>query len=85
METAKAEAKLTVVRTQANKSSKDLETAHRRIIALEFEVEEEQKKTAEVEQACQTARDRLEEALSNNEELCDASLKEKKELETRIA
>ncbi|GMP72872.1 hypothetical protein CsSME_00030765 [Camellia sinensis var. sinensis] len=44
----------------------------------------ERKKSLEVDEAYQTAKERLEKALSNNEDLCDSALKEKEELGAQI-
>lgn len=50
-------------------SKSELEVVRHKVVSLEFELASEQKKMGEVQEACNTAKERLEEALINNEEL----------------
>lgn len=54
-------------------------------VSLEFELESEKRKLEQVQQACTTANERWEEAMTNNEELRDQAVKDKEEADGRIA
>ncbi|GMQ04288.1 hypothetical protein CsSME_00049754 [Camellia sinensis var. sinensis] len=61
-----------------------LEVVHYKVISLEFELESEQKKMGEVQKARDTAKERLEEVLKNNEELRNQALKDKEVANARV-
>ncbi|GMQ11362.1 hypothetical protein CsSME_00054021 [Camellia sinensis var. sinensis] len=63
----------------------ELETEHRKVVLLEFELAGEKKQLELVRQACTTAYERFEEAMTNNEDLRAQSIKEKEEADQRIA
>ncbi|GMP92778.1 hypothetical protein CsSME_00042862 [Camellia sinensis var. sinensis] len=57
----------------------------RKVVSLEFQLGNEQKKLEEAQVACTVANDQWEEAMSNNENLHAQSIKEKEELDLKIA
>ncbi|CAL5335476.1 unnamed protein product [Camellia sinensis] len=62
----------------------ELEVVLHKVISLEFELAGEQRKVGEVQEACTTAKERLEEAPANNEDLRDQAIKDKEEADGRI-
>ncbi|GMP74493.1 hypothetical protein CsSME_00031898 [Camellia sinensis var. sinensis] len=80
-----AVAELVNTKTQLSQFTLELEVARRRVVSLEFKVMTEQRKSKEVHLVCTTAKERLEEALTNNEELRESSLKKKEEADARVA
>ena len=65
--------------------SSELEAERHKAISLEFELAGEKRKLEEVQQACTTANERWEEAMTNNEELRDQAVKDKEETNGRMA
>ncbi|GMP50648.1 hypothetical protein CsSME_00017181 [Camellia sinensis var. sinensis] len=63
----------------------ELEDERRKVVSLEFQLGNEQKKLGEAQTACAIANDQWEEAMSNNEDLRAQSIKEKEELDQKIA
>ncbi|XP_028074191.1 leucine-rich repeat-containing protein 45-like [Camellia sinensis] len=63
----------------------ELEAKRRKVVSLEFQLGNEQKKLEEAHAACIVANDRWEEAMSSNEDLQAQSIKEKEELDLKIA
>lgn len=54
-------------------------TVRHKAVSLEFELAGEQRKLGELQEACTIAKERLEEALANNEDLRDQAIKDKEE------
>ncbi|GMP44145.1 hypothetical protein CsSME_00013790 [Camellia sinensis var. sinensis] len=73
------------VTSEPSVAKSELEVVHHRVISLELELVSEQKRTSEAQQACTTAKERLEEALVNNKELRNSTVKDKKEVDARVA
>lgn len=63
----------------------ELEAERHKAVLLEFELVGEKRKLEQVQQACTTANERWEEAMTNNEELRDQAVKDKEEADGRIA
>ncbi|GMP96692.1 hypothetical protein CsSME_00045221 [Camellia sinensis var. sinensis] len=63
----------------------ELEAERHRAISLEFELAGEKRKLGEVQQACTTANERWEEAMTSNEELRDQAIKDKETADGQIA
>ncbi|XP_028076049.1 golgin subfamily A member 5-like [Camellia sinensis] len=63
----------------------ELEAKRRKVVSLEFQLGNEQKKLEEAHAACTVANEWWEEAMSSNEDLRAQSIKEKEELELKIA
>ncbi|GMP62055.1 hypothetical protein CsSME_00024305 [Camellia sinensis var. sinensis] len=62
-----------------------LEAERRKAVSLEFELASEKTQRELVQQACTIANKRWEEALANNDDLCNQSIKDKEEADRRIA
>ncbi|GMP95049.1 hypothetical protein CsSME_00044257 [Camellia sinensis var. sinensis] len=63
----------------------ELEAERRNVVWLEFQLGNEQKKLEEAQTACTVANEQWEEAMSRNEDLRAQSIKEKEELDLKIA
>ncbi|XP_028120240.1 coiled-coil domain-containing protein 89-like [Camellia sinensis] len=72
------------VASELSTPKSELEVVHR-VISLEFELASEHKRTDEAQQAYAIAKERLEEALMNNEDLHDSAVKDKEDADVRIA
>ncbi|GMP98234.1 hypothetical protein CsSME_00046202 [Camellia sinensis var. sinensis] len=62
----------------------ELEAERRKVVSLEFQLGNEQKKLEEAQIACTVANERWTEAMSSNEDLRAQSIKEKEELDLKI-
>ncbi|GMP47565.1 hypothetical protein CsSME_00015239 [Camellia sinensis var. sinensis] len=63
----------------------ELEDERRKVVSLEFQLESEQKKLEEAQKACTVANDLWDEAMTCNEDLRAQSIKEKEEVDSKIA
>ncbi|GMP42840.1 hypothetical protein CsSME_00012443 [Camellia sinensis var. sinensis] len=71
--------------TELTQTKSELEVVRHKAVLLEFELVGEQKKEGKIQQAYTTAKEMLEKALVNNEELRNQAIKEKEEAEGQIA
>ncbi|GMP46659.1 hypothetical protein CsSME_00014721 [Camellia sinensis var. sinensis] len=71
--------------TELLATKSELEAEHHKAISLEFELVGEKMRLEEAQQACTTANERWEEAMTRNEDLRDQAVKDKEEADGRIA
>ncbi|GMP46995.1 hypothetical protein CsSME_00014943 [Camellia sinensis var. sinensis] len=63
----------------------ELEVKRRKVVSLEFQLADEQKKVGDAQNACTVATERFEETMTSNEELRTQQIKEKDEANLKIA